>query len=71
MLLGFAPRKKRLVVYIMPGFELWPQLMDELGKYKTGRSCLYIRALADVDLGVLDQLVCQSVAVMRGRYDCQ
>lgn len=71
MLVGFAPRKKQLVVYIMPGFSLWPKLMSGLGKYKTGKSCLYIKHLADVDLAVLDELVCQSVAVMRSRYNCK
>ena len=71
MLVGFAPRKKQLVVYIMPGFSLWPELMSRLGKYKTGKSCLYIRRLADVDPGVLVRLISESVVVMRERYDCQ
>ncbi|MEM8497408.1 MAG: DUF1801 domain-containing protein [Pseudomonadota bacterium] len=71
ILVGFAPRKKQLVLYIMPGFKLWPKHMNTLGKYKTGKSCLYIKKLADVDLKVLDSLVSESVVVMRERYDCQ
>jgi len=62
MLTGFSPRKSELVVYIMPGFEHFPDLMKRLGKYKTGKSCLYIKKLEDVDTKVLKELVTQSVA---------
>ena len=67
-LTGFSPRKSALTVYIMPGFSAYDDLMGRLGKYKTGRSCLYINKLADVDLDVLEQLVAASVAWMRQRY---
>ncbi len=42
MLAGFSPRKQNLTIYIMPGFERYGDLMEKLGKYKTGKSCLYI-----------------------------
>lgn len=71
MLVGFAPRKKQLVIYIMPGFEPWPNLMSKLGKYKTGKSCLYVKKLADIDLAVLEPLIDRSVVLMRERYECQ
>jgi len=71
MLVGFAPRKKQLVIYIMPGFEPWPELMSKLGKYKTGKSCLYVKKLADIDLTVLEPLIDRSVVLMRERYKCQ
>ncbi len=64
-LTGFAPRKRELTLYIMPGFERYESLMADLGKHKTGRSCLYIRRLADVDMGVLRELVEDSVRHMR------
>ena len=67
---GFAPRKDKLSVYIMPGFTDFADLMKLLGKFKTGKSCLYINNLKDVDLDVLEQLVAESVAVMEQRYDC-
>ncbi len=54
---GFAPRKQNLVLYIMPGFREYADLMGQLGKHKTGRSCLYINKLSDVDLAVLEKLV--------------
>lgn len=67
-LVGFSPRKQNLVVYIMPGFSEFPALMKKLGKYKTGKSCLYLNKLEDVDESVLEKLISQSVKVMRKRY---
>ena len=43
--------------------------MSKLGKYKTGKSCLYIKRLADVDEAVLEQLIQESVAYMRAHYE--
>lgn len=60
-LTGFSPRKQDLTLYIMPGLERYPALMKKLGKHKTGRSCLYIKKLEDVDLTTLKQLIKQSV----------
>ena len=61
---GFSPRKQNLMLYIMPGFARYDALMRRLGKHKTGKSCLYIKRLADIDKGVLKQLVAESVAAM-------
>ena len=69
MLTGFSPRKQNLTIYIMPGFDEFPALMNKLGKYKTGKSCLYINKLEDVDEKVLEQLITRSVNVMRKRYN--
>jgi len=67
-LTGFAPRKTNLSVYIMAGFADFDSLMQRLGKYKTGKSCLYIKRLADIDEAVLVELVAESVAWMRNKY---
>ncbi len=69
MLTGFSPRKQNLTIYIMPGFSEFDALMKKLGKYKTGKSCLYINKLEDVDEKVLEQLITRSVKVMRKRYN--
>ena len=58
---GFAPRKQDLTLYIMAGFEGYPELMKTLGKHKTGKSCLYIKKLEDVRLPTLKKLVQESV----------
>ena len=60
-LTGFAPRKQNLTLYIMSGFENYEQLLGQLGKYKTGKSCLYINKLEDVNLDVLRKLVKESI----------
>ena len=66
-LVGFSPRKQDLTLYIMPGVERYPSLMKKLGKHKTGKSCLYIKKLEDVDLPALTQLIKQSLADLRGK----
>ena len=67
MITGFSPRKSDLTLYIMPGFEPFADLMKRLGKYKTGKSCLYIKKLADVDVGVLKELVTRSINKMAAK----
>lgn len=59
-LTGFSPRKQNLTLYIMAGFDEYDELLDKLGKYKTGKSCLYINKLDDVDTDVLRELVKRS-----------
>ena len=61
MVTGFSPRKARLSLYVMDGFEGYDELLGKLGKYKIGKSCLYINKLADVDLDILRTLIQQSV----------
>jgi len=63
-LTGFSPRKQSLTLYIMAGFDDYDELMSRLGKYKTGKSCLYINKLEDVDQDVLRTLVKKSAEHM-------
>ncbi len=58
---GFSPRKQNLTLYMMGGFDLFPDLMEELGKYSRGKGCLYIKRLEDVDTKVLQKLLTKSV----------
>jgi len=64
-LIGFSPRKQNLVLYIMPGFEEYEALLKKLGKHKTGKVCVYINKIEDIDLAVLKALVERSVDHMR------
>lgn len=68
-MVGFSPRKANLVLYIMPGFERKAELLSRLGNHKTGKSCLYLNSLADVDGEVLEALVRGSVRVMQERSE--
>jgi hypothetical protein len=67
-LAAFAVRGRELVVYVMEGFEGRDALLAKLGKHRTGKVCVYIRRLADVDLKVLETLVARSVADTKRRY---
>jgi hypothetical protein len=64
-LAGFSPRKQDLTVYLVAGVHRSGALLRKLGRHKTGKSCLYIKRLADVDLDVLRQLVEESVESMK------
>jgi hypothetical protein len=68
LLTGFSPRKRELSIYIMSGFAGHEELLDRLGPHRTGRSCLYVKRLADVDLHVLAELVSRSVDQLRKTY---
>ena len=65
---GFAPRKRALTLYVMAGFSQYEALLGRLGKFTTGKSCLYVKRLADVDMGVLRELVAHSVKTIREKY---
>ena len=65
LLVGFAPRKADLTLYIMGGLDRFPAILARLGKYKTAKSCLYIKRLADVDRAVLEELVSASVKYLK------
>lgn len=55
-LIGFSPRKDSISIYLMGGFAEFEAQLSQLGKYKTGVSCLYVKQLADVDIKVLQEL---------------
>jgi hypothetical protein len=67
-LVGFSPRSQALVLYVMPGFPTREPLLKKLGKHTRGQGCVYIRKLADVDVGVLEQFVTDGYTYMRDTY---
>jgi len=60
-LVGFSPRKQNLTLYIMDGFDNYDDLLGRLGKHTTGKSCLYVKRLEQIDMDVLTELVTESV----------
>jgi hypothetical protein len=60
-LAGFSPRVQNLTLYMMGGFD--SETLKRLGKYKTGKGCLYINKLEDVDLKVLNELITKSLKI--------
>jgi hypothetical protein len=68
-LTGFSPRKSDLTLYLTTGFESPPELMQKLGKHKSGRSCLSVRKLEDIDFATLRELLVRSVAAAPDRIE--
>ncbi|MHA1993031.1 MAG: DUF1801 domain-containing protein [Candidatus Hodarchaeales archaeon] len=64
-LIGFSPRKQYLTLYIMSGFDKYEKILSELGKYKTGKSCLYLKRLSDVNTETLIKLASESVKFVK------
>lgn len=63
---GFSPRKTSLTIYGMTGFS--DELMKSLGKYKTGKSCLYVKKLTDINIDVLKNLISKSLEKLKLKY---
>lgn len=70
-LTGFSPRKSALTVYIIPGFARYADSLQRIGPHKTGKSCLYLKSLETVDRDILEEIIRDSVAYMRKKYDCK
>lgn len=67
-LTGFSPRKNNFSIYIMAGSDRFPALMNKLGKFKSGKSCLYVKRLQDINEPVLKELITKSVTWMKEMY---
>lgn len=59
LVLGFSPRKSSLSLYLNPAIEGYADLLKRLGKHKTGKSCLYVNKLVDIDMAMLETLIGQ------------
>ena len=70
LMTGFSPRRQDLTLYVIPGYQApsMQALLARLGKHRLGKSCLYIKKLADVDMTVLGEIVREGVAQVRARY---
>ena len=65
---GFSPRAKNITIYIMPGYQDFDKYLAKLGKHKTGKSCLYINKLSDVDMTILRQIIIKGLKIMDKKY---
>ena len=66
--IGFSPRKGQTVLYLMGGFPRYTEIMARLGKHKTGKGCLYIKRLTDVNMAALEELCAASLSYMADKY---
>lgn len=67
-IVGFSPKKKNIPVYCMSGFEEHGHLLEKLGKFTIGASCLYINSLGDIQKSILRDLIRESVHIIRKAY---
>lgn len=67
-LVGFSPRKAKISLYFATGDEKREELLKEFGKHTTGKACVYINKVADINVDVLKALIHQSVAFLREMY---
>lgn len=65
---AFSPRKDSLVLYFSPEFEAREKLLEKLGKHKSGKSCVYVKKLADIDRDVLKELLVESIKDITAKY---
>lgn len=66
---GFSPRARELSIYIMPGYGAFGEILGRLGPHRMTKACLYVRRLAEVDMGVLEELVRAGLEDLRGRWE--
>ena len=64
-IVGFSPRKQALTLYIVPYIEEQEELVKKLGKVKTGKSCIYVKNIEDIDLKVLSELIKISMKIKK------
>lgn len=67
-LVGFSPRKGKISLYFAPGDEARSELLDKLGKHTSGKACVYINKVSDIDVSVLQGLITQSVLFLKSTY---
>ena len=66
---GFAPRKDALSLHVLPGYGRFDDILARLGRHRSGKACVHVRRLDDVDIDVLEELIETSVAWMREHHE--
>ena len=66
--IGFSPRKGQTVIYLLDGYNDRAEQLARLGKHKTGKSCLYVKRLSDIDVAVLEDMITGSLTYMAAKY---
>ena len=69
-MLGFSPRKPEFSLYVFSPTDKSKKLLEKFGKFKMGKSCIYIKKLADIDLSVLEQLCRESIEFLHKHHEC-
>lgn len=67
-LLGFSPRKSAISLYVYSGGNEHRHLVDQLGKFKIGKACIYIKRLSDINIDTLNKLMCETIKFIENTY---
>jgi len=68
-LIGFSPRKAAISLYVFSGIPEHDYLLEDLGKYKRGKACLYINKLSDINQGALERIILETIDFLDKKYD--
>lgn len=69
-ILGFSPRKAQFSLYIYSKTDKSDLLLQDFGKFKMGKACIYIKKLADIDIGILEQLCKETIQYLNEHHEC-
>jgi len=70
LLIGFSPRKAEFSLYVYSPTEANKHLLDDLGKFKMGKSCIYIKKLADINILVLEKMCKATIEYLEEHHEC-
>ncbi|MDO5509400.1 MAG: DUF1801 domain-containing protein [Weeksellaceae bacterium] len=70
-LIGFSPRKSAISLYVFTGLDEHQHLLQDLGKFKMGKACIYVNKLSDINLKVLQQLMEQTIKFLSEKYQVE
>ena len=69
-LIGFSPRKAEFSLYVYSPTEVSKSLLSELGKFKMGKACIYVKKLSDVNIPTIEKLCMASIAYLNEHHEC-
>ena len=69
-MIGFSPRKAAFSLYVYSPTEENKYLLDELGKFKMGKACIYVKKLSDIDITTLEKMCNDSIAYLNEHHEC-
>lgn len=69
-MLGFSPRKAQFSLYVFSDTEKSRNLLEEFGKFKMGKACIYVKKLADIDIPTLEKLCQETIAYLNEHHEC-
>lgn len=70
LMIGFSPRKAEFSLYVYSPTEKSKALLDELGKFKMGKACIYVKKLSDIKIDILEKICYATIKHLQGNHEC-